>query len=115
MVYATSDDPFQFLVPWVGGAPDSGSGFNNVSDFLGVGLNIVFGTAVAISMISLILSGIKIITSKGDPKAKAAAHQALTYSVVAFILSIGAYTIKTIIFNVVGGDFGELGNATPNF
>ncbi|MFA5881046.1 MAG: hypothetical protein WC834_02530 [Eubacteriales bacterium] len=88
---------------------------SQVSDLLGLALNIVFGTAIAVSLISTILAGIKYITAKGDPKAKAAAQQALTYATLAFLLSIGAYTIKVIVFNVIGGDFGDLRNATPNF
>lgn len=111
-----AENPFVFLNPWKDASADKNAGFNNVSDFLGVGLNIVFGTAIAISMIALILSGIKFITlTKSDPKEKAATQQALTYSVLAFILAIAAYTIKTIIIHVVGGDFKDLANGTPNF
>jgi hypothetical protein len=115
MVNEANVQPFQFLQGWKGGAPDNGAGIGGVSDILGLTLNIFLGTALAISLIAIILSGIKYITAKGDPKAKAAAQQALTNSVIAFLLSIGAYTIKTIVFNVLGGDVGELGNATPNF
>ena len=115
MIYAADNQPFQFLWGWPNGAPDNGMGVNQVSDFLGLALNIVFGTAIAISLIATILAGIKFITARGDPKAKAAAQQALTYATLAFVLSIGAYTIKTIIFNVVGGNVGDLTNATPSF
>lgn len=116
MVYAAGDtDVFQFLRPWAVNAPDKDMGVNQVGQLLGLGLNIVFGSAIAISLIASILSGIKFITAKGDPKAKAAAQSALTFSVLAFVLCIGAYTIKTVLFNVVGGDFGDLVNATPNF
>lgn len=115
MVYAADSDVFQFLRGWKENAPDRGMGVNQVSDILGISLNIVFGTAIAISLIATILAGIKYVTAKGDPKAKAAAQQSLTYAILAFVLSIGAYTIKTIIFNVIGGNFGDLGNATPSF
>lgn len=113
--YAGPDDPFQFLQVFESEAPDKDAGFDNVSDFLGVSLNILFGIALAVSVIYIIMSGIKFVTARGDPKAKALAKQALTYALVAFILAIGAYTVKLIIINVVGGDFGELKNATPTF
>lgn len=115
MVFAAANDPWEYLKPWnaIANTPETRP-LNSVGEFLGLGLNILLGTALAISMISLIMSGIKIIMSKGDPKAKSAAHQALTWAVVAFVLTVGAFTVKQIIFNVVGGDFGELTNATPN-
>lgn len=115
MVYAAPGDIFEYLEPWKDNTPETSNRMQGVGDFLGLGLNIVLGTALAVSMISIIMSGIKIIMSKGDPKAKASAHQALTNSIIALLLSIGAFTIKIIIFNVVGGDFGELRNATPSF
>lgn len=115
MVYAADNDIFQFLRGWKERAPDNGTRIEQVSDILGISLNIVLGTAIAISLIATILAGIKFITAKGDPKAKAAAQQSLTYAILAFVLTIGAYTIKTILFNVIGGDFGDLGNATPSF
>ncbi len=115
MVYAADNDVFQFLKPWAPNAPDRTAGYNNVSDFLGVGLNILLGVTLAISIIAIIMSGIKFVTAKGDPKAKASAQQALTFAVVAFVLAIGAFTVKTIVFNVIGGDYGDLWNATPNF
>jgi|GEM_PF-3126070 hypothetical protein len=114
MVYAAANNPWEFLQPWSLIGPENRP-LVEVSDFLGLGLNVLLGTTLAVSMISLILSGIKFVTAKGDPKAKAAAQQSLTYAVVAFILGIGAFTLKTIIFNVVGGDYGSLRNATPNF
>lgn len=115
MAYAASNSVFQFLKPWNVGAPDRNMGIQGVGQLLGLGLNIVLGSALAISMIAITLSGIKFITAKGDPKAKSAAQSALTHSVLALVLSIGAFTIKTILFNVIGGDFGVLIDATPNF
>ena len=115
LLAAESTDPFQYLPAWVEISPDRSSGYMTVSDFFGVALNVVFGTVIAISMITMIVSGIKFITAKGDPKAAAEAKSALTNSILGFILGIGAYTLKTIIFNVIGGNYGELVNATPNF
>ena len=105
-------DPWEYLPP---GPSAENRSLNTVGDFLGLGINIVLGVALGISLIAIILAGIKFITSRGDPKATAAAQQALTYAVVAFILTIGAFTLKEIIFNVVGGNYGDLRNATPHF
>ena len=114
MVYGASNRPWEYLSIWGTNTPEERP-LGGIGDFLGLGLNILLGIALAISMISLIVSGIKIITAKGDPKAKSSAQQAFTYAIVALLLSIGAFTLKLIIFNVVGGDYGSLRNATPNF
>ena len=114
MVYGASNNPWEYLENWNLLTPENRP-LTTVGDFLGLSLNILLGSAIAISLIALIMSGIKFITARGDPKAKAAAQQALTYSVVGFILAIGAYTVKTIIFNVIGGDYGDLWNPAPGF
>lgn len=113
--YADTEHPFQLLQVFESSSPDEGSGFNNLSDFFGVSLNILFGVSIALSIISTITAGIKFITARGNPQAKVLAKQALIYAIVALILAVGAYTIKIIIINLIGGDFGELKNATPNF
>lgn len=108
------NNPFEYLECWTNTSGElNPTRIQGVGGFLGLGLNILLGTALAVSMIAIIMSGIKIVTSRGDPKAKGAAQQALTYSVLAFVLAIAAFTIKTIIFNVMGGDYGDLTNATP--
>ena len=114
MVHAASEDPWVYLKIWSTNTPEDRPLYG-VGEFLGIALNVLLGTALAASMIFIIMSGIKIITSKGDPKAKAESKQAVTFSVVALILAIGAFTVKTILFNVMGGNFGDLSNATPNF
>ena len=114
VVYGASNDPWEFLRPANYSSPENRP-LGGIGEFLGLAINIVLGTALAISIIAIILSGIKIINSKGDPKAKGSAQQALTYSVGGFLLAISAFTLKTIIFNVMGGEFGDLFNATPNF
>jgi len=111
-VFAETNDPWEYLRYWNTNSTERRP-INSVGEFLGLGLNILLGTALAVSMIAMILSGIKFVTARGDPKAKSAAQQSLTYSVVAFILSIAAFTLKIIIFNVVGGDYGDLRNAAP--
>ena len=89
---------------------------NSISDVLSIGLNIMLGSAIAISLIAIILSGIKIMTSKGDMKAKAGAQSALTNSVIAMILTIGALTAKIVVLNILGSSNGDaVRNAVPGF
>ena len=113
--HAQNEQPFEFLREWFLSAPDRTLGIMRVGHVLGIILNILLGSALAISMIAIILSGIKYVTSRGNDKAKGAAQSALTNSIIAFILAIGAFTVKSVIINLIGGSFLDLLNATPSF
>lgn len=98
------------------GVAYKGNDITSISDVLSIGLNIMLGSAIAISLIAIILSGIKIMTSKGDMKAKAGAQSALTNSVIAMILTIGALTAKIIVLNILGSSNDDaVRNAVPGF
>ena len=76
--------------------------FNNLADVFGFLINVVLGVGIAVTIVFLILGGIQYITAKGDQKAAGAAREALTNAVIGFIVVIGAFTIRTILVNVVG-------------
>lgn len=57
-----------------------------------------------VSAVFLILSGIKLVTSQGDPKALASAKGKFTWAIVGFILAISAIAIVRLIGNFVGYD-----------
>ena len=102
------------------GHPSAGSPVNTVRELSGMILNIAMGSAFAISVIGVILAGIKYMMSKGDYKAVAAAKQALSYSIVAMILGFGAFSLKLIILSLTGhspggSGLGDLEDATPDF
>lgn len=77
--------------------------FNNLADVFGFLINVVLGVGIAVTIIFLILGGIQYITAKGDQKAAGAAREALTNAVIGFIVVIGAFTIRLILLNVIGG------------
>jgi hypothetical protein len=76
--------------------------FNNLADVFGFLVNVVLGVGIAVTIVFLILGGIQYITAKGDQKAAGAAREALTNAVIGFIVVIGAFTIRTILINVIG-------------
>ena len=78
--------------------------FNDLGDVFGFLVNVVLGVGIAVTIVFLILGGIQYITAKGDQKAAGAAREALTNAVIGFIVVIGAFTIRTILLNVIGGD-----------
>lgn len=77
--------------------------FNDLSDVFGFLVNVVLGVGIAVTIIFLIIGGIQYITARGDQKAAAAARQSLTNAVIGFIVVIGAFTIRVILLNVIGG------------
>jgi hypothetical protein len=76
--------------------------FNDLADVFGFLVNVVLGVGIAVTIVFLILGGIQYITAKGDQKAAGAAREALTNAVIGFIVVIGAFTIRTILINVIG-------------
>lgn len=89
--------------------------FNSFSDFLGLALNILMGVSIAISTIGIMVSGIQYVTSQGDPKSIQTAKNYLTFSIVGFILAVSAFTIKTVILNLIGVTSTEIKNEAPGF
>ncbi len=65
-------------------------------------VNVLFIAVLSLGVVSLIVSGIKYITSKGDVKATQVAKTQLTYSIIAIIGGITAVTATLIILNVLG-------------
>ncbi len=93
----------------------TGTSYSSLGAIMSVGLNYLLGAGISISVITIILSGIKFMESRGDPKAADSAKNALTYSVVAFLLCGGALTIKTLVFNSIGVSNANLQNSVPTF
>ena len=77
--------------------------FNNLADVFGFLVNVVLGVGIAVTIVFLILGGIQYITARGDQKAAGAARDSLTNAVIGFIVVIGAFTIRLILLNVIGG------------
>ena len=89
----------------------------DIGDVFGLAINIIMGVGIALTIVFLILGGIQYITSKGDQKAAQEARTSLTNAVIGFIVVIGAFTIRTVlvdILNVTGGEGGlVIDNVTP--
>jgi len=94
-------------------APDLPA-YRNIGDFLGVGLNVLMGVGLSLSVIFIGISGIRYLSSGGNPDNVDQAKRALTYSIVALVLSVGAVAIKYIIINsILGVTHVDLIDATP--
>lgn len=89
-------------------------GINSLAEAFGLAINIVMGVGISLTIIFLILGGIQYMTAKGDQKAAQEARTSLTNAVIGFIVVIGAFTIRTVLLNILGADVGEVTNITPS-
>ena len=70
------------------------SGFGNLASDV---LLILTGTAGALSLMFIVIAGIKFVTSGGDPKKLAGASSTLTYAIIGLAVTILAFVILRIV------------------
>lgn len=87
---------------------------NSLADAMALAINIVLGIGISLTVIFLILGGIQYITSKGDQKAAQEARTSLTNAVIGFIIVVGAFTIRTILANLLDVGDVNLDNSIVN-
>ncbi len=95
-------------------APDRPE-IEGIGDILGLVMNLLMGLGIGISAIFIGLAGIKFITSGGDPKAVDQSKRALTYAIVAAIISVGALAFRIILLQVIGVEGQDLIDPVPSF
>ncbi len=79
----------------------------------GLIMNVVLGVGIALTVIYLILGGIKYITSQGDQKNTQTAREWLTNAVIGFIIVLAAFAIKSLTARLLGADTSGLGDVSP--
>ena len=82
-------------------APSHGN-ISTLGDLVAVVFNVFLGLGLGISLIGIILAGIKYLSARSDIKATISAKVSLTHSVVGLLLVLGAYTIYRIIVATLG-------------
>jgi len=60
-------------------------------------LNIFFIVIGGVSLIVIIISGIRLMTSSGDPQAATKARNTIIYAAVGLAVSISAFTIVSVV------------------
>ena len=65
-------------------------------------LGIVFGIAASISLLMIVISGLRYILAKGDPNGTAQAKNGIIYAVVGLVITMAAYSIVTFVIKGVG-------------
>ncbi|OGC50651.1 hypothetical protein A2716_03130 [candidate division WWE3 bacterium RIFCSPHIGHO2_01_FULL_40_23] len=87
--------------------------FTTLAQIFGVIINVVLGVGIALTIIYLILGGIRYIMSQGDPKNTQVAREWLTNAVIGFIVVIGAFVIRTVVISILGATNTVITDVTP--
>lgn len=67
------------------------------SSNLHIALQLVFGVAGAIAVIVIILAGLRLVYSQGNPQEAATARQAIIYAVIGLLVALSAEAIVTFV------------------
>jgi len=76
--------------------------FGTLGNVLGFVMNIVFYVGIALTIIFLIIGGIRYIVSGGDKEGAEGARSMITNAIIGFIVVLGAFAVKTILVSVLG-------------
>ncbi len=79
-----------------------GEKFGTIGTIFVAVANIVFYVGIAMTVIFLIIGGIRYITSGGSKEGAEAARSMITNAIIGFIVVLGAFAIKTIVTNLLG-------------
>lgn len=93
-VYAETSLP----ADWIGNAAT----VNTVGGVLGLIVNVVFYTGVAICLAFAVVGGIRYATAGGDPKANADARQSITNAIIGFLIVVGFRFIMGFVLSLIG-------------
>ncbi len=77
--------------------PNSSGTGDAPTNFLGVILQIVFGTTGAIALLVIVISGFRYIIASGDPGAVAKARSTILYAIVGLAVALAGFSIVTFI------------------
>lgn len=74
----------------------------SIGDVVSASIPYVFGFAGFALLIYIVFAGYTLLTSKGDPKAVAAAQANLTTSIIGFIIIFASYFIVQLVGQILG-------------
>lgn len=72
--------------------------------FVGVALPYIYGVAGIVLLLNIISSGLKMMTSQGDPKAIGAAQAKLTTSAIGILILFASFWIVQLLMSFLGFD-----------
>ncbi len=100
-------DPFMY-VPKVEETTTKALFAKTFSEWAIYGINLFTMIVLSVSVISIVMAGIKYTMAKGDVKAAQGAQQTLIYSIFAFGGTIVAYTLFRVMVTTLGVEGDQL-------
>lgn len=89
--------------PYTAPTDPLGGKWTKLGQILDTLLSLVFYIGIALTIIFLIIGGIRYITSGGSKEGAEAARSMVTNAVIGFIVVIGAFAIRAVVTNLLGG------------
>lgn len=89
--------------------------FDDLTTIISVLINFFIAVGFSLSMIGIAYAFIQFIMSKGDPKVQKVARDALTFSIVAMLISLLIVGIKVAVFSAAGVVSGNIIGNDPGF
>lgn len=80
----------------------SPAAFSNLGQLITIIIGALISLTGAASAIFIVISGIKFVTSSGDPKQIAAARATLTYAMIGLAVAILAFVILQVVQYFIG-------------
>jgi len=87
--------------------------FESLADIFGFAINLVFWVGIAMTVIFLIIGGIRYIMSGGSKEGAEAARGMITNAIIGFIVVVGAFAIRIITGKLLGPNVPT--NVVPPF
>lgn len=82
--------------------------FTTLGQVINFATNLVFLIGVALTIIFLIIGGIRYVTSGGDKEAATQARSMITNAVIGFVIVIGAWAIKQLVVSTLAPSGGTI-------
>ncbi len=77
-------------------------GYAKIGDIIGSVLPYIFSAAGIALLIYLIIGGLQIMTSRGDPKAMQSAQGKISNALIGFVIVVFAYLLVVLIGRILG-------------
>lgn len=74
----------------------------NTNNTINKALSIVFAFTASISLLMLVIGGLRFIIAKGDPNGTVQARNTILYALIGLVVTMAAYSIVTFVVKGIG-------------
>jgi hypothetical protein len=97
--------------------PESGGGSDSIEtlgELLGTIINILMGIGFAVGFLALAAGFLQLVLSGGDPKATEKGFSTIKWSIIALVLTVLVFILKSILLNLFGVTDPNVIQPVPN-